>query len=831
MEEIKKTLSLEVKGQKTIADLKQEVSALKKELEGCAVGSEEAKEKSQELAQAQTQLTAAMKGAVDETGELDNSYNGLVAQMALLKAEQKATCDLMTTEGKKAWADYAKRINDINDKLKAADASNGVFSRNVGNYAGSIAQAFSGLGGSVGGLVTGINSAKTAMMGLQAAGGWIGAVVAIIAAIVKAIQSSDSALDSVKESLAPLKGVANAMMVIVQEIGKALAVVIEKVMEGVTWLLDKIPGLNKYMDDAKAIAIEENKLEERRVEITKQNAASKAEIVKLENRFRMAAGNTNKQLEIAKQIDKERQRMLNNNYELAKREYELIVKKNEQNESTDEDLQRQAEAYERMVTAQAQLVTNSSEMQKVWKTMSTTQQQAYLTTELQKQTNILKEQQQLVKEEGGNVAYYRNQAKIWENMLKGNMAEQQRTYAEGMKATAEAMAKASEEALKNAKENVQSTSGLVETMTTDLKDVEDALKKERQKTYSDNRKELIEDVKKEGEGLIDYIVSYFPEYGQKHIEDLTNAQLRNILNNIENVIKEDGRRRLQRNPLLLPVEVKVEAMPVEEEDDSIESVIKGVENRIKSIEEAKKTYLFLKHQDAFESIDAEYEFEMHALEMFYKDKLDKEEEYQRLRAEIEAKYAKKRKDATAQEISNYTQVANGIADIMSSVASSWEDSIRRQVEAGEISEEEGEKQFERVKAMQIATATIQTITGAITAFMTAQELGFPWGTIIGAINAAAVTAAGIAEIAKIKSTTLGGGGSVGGGAAAGFTLPALEQYTPDYTQNMTGASDMQDLSGTITSALEQASIKAYVVESDVTDAQNKAKRRNQESTW
>ena len=44
------------------------------------------------------------------------------------------------------------------------------------------------------------------------------------------------------------------------------------------------------------------------------------------------------------------------------------------------------------------------------------------------------------------------------------------------------------------------------------------------------------------------------------------------------------------------------------------------------------------------------------------------------------------------------------------------------------------------------------LQGAVTAYAGAQSLGVPMGPIIGAINAAAVIATGIANIAKIKAT-------------------------------------------------------------------------------
>ena len=70
--------------------------------------------------------------------------------------------------------------------------------------------------------------------------------------------------------------------------------------------------------------------------------------------------------------------------------------------------------------------------------------------------------------------------------------------------------------------------------------------------------------------------------------------------------------------------------------------------------------------------------------------------------------------------------------------------------------EHSAKSAKKAKALRIATATIDTISGAVGAFATAAANpgGIP-GMIIGAINAAAVTATGIAQIAKIKATNIG----------------------------------------------------------------------------
>ena len=184
------------------------------------------------------------------------------------------------------------------------------------------------------------------------------------------------------------------------------------------------------------------------------------------------------------------------------------------------------------------------------------------------------------------------------------------------------------------------------------------------------------------------------------------------------------------------------------------------------------------------------------------------------------------KEAIEQQIKMYSDLAESIGDIFGSIADILEDDIKNKVKNGELTEEEGEKQFKAVKAFQIAQATIQTISGAIAAFMSCQATyPQPYGAIIGAVQAAAVTAAGVAQIAKIKSTQLGGGGSSAGSPTAAPVQTAPEEYQPQYTANATGESEITRLADSIHNQ------RVYVVESDITEAQNRSKVRVTESTW
>jgi len=124
-------------------------------------------------------------------------------------------------------------------------------------------------------------------------------------------------------------------------------------------------------------------------------------------------------------------------------------------------------------------------------------------------------------------------------------------------------------------------------------------------------------------------------------------------------------------------------------------------------------------------------------------------------------------------------MASGVSSILGSIADAMEENT-------EMTEEEAQK----AKNLRIAAATIDMLQGAVTAYAGAQSLGVPMGPIIGAINAAAVVAAGIANIAKIKATQV----SANSSSTQTPTVPAqvdAPNVTPQVQQvrTLTSASE------------------------------------------
>lgn len=125
---------------KNVGDLRNNIKILKKDLEDLDIGTQEYQDTLSELKVNQNALKDAMYAtsssmdslaqAATGTGE---SYNALVHRMAAYKEELR-TVDTSTEAGMERFKELAAQVNNVNDKLKALDAAQGNYQRNVGNY-------------------------------------------------------------------------------------------------------------------------------------------------------------------------------------------------------------------------------------------------------------------------------------------------------------------------------------------------------------------------------------------------------------------------------------------------------------------------------------------------------------------------------------------------------------------------------------------------------------------------------------------------------------------------------------------------------------------------
>lgn len=239
----------------------------------------------------------------------------------------------------------------------------------------------------------------------------------------------------------------------------------------------------------------------------------------------------------------------------------------------------------------------------------------------------------------------------------------------------------------------------------------------------------------------------------------------------------------------------------------------------KEVDFSKENKEWLKSEQQFademlkmtQDLNGEMEAEIDAGIEAMRKAAEEEEFYQEAMAEA-AEESAKRKIAAMQAF------ASGTADLLDAVADAYESN-------GELSE----KEEKRVKNLRIAAATINMLQGAVTAFATAQQLGPIAGPIVGAINAAAVIATGIANINKIKSTNVSRDSSPSASApetpsTALVSAPNLTNAVPTTTV-VNGARTEE--------ALNNASKpqKVYVVQSEIEAAGNLAEVTEGEASF
>lgn len=202
-----------------------------------------------------------------------------------------------------------------------------------------------------------------------------------------------------------------------------------------------------------------------------------------------------------------------------------------------------------------------------------------------------------------------------------------------------------------------------------------------------------------------------------------------------------------------------------------------------------------------------------------------EEELARTNAEIE-KYFQEQAVMRAIDEKDAEDKAKAKVAAMESVVSATSSILGTLSDLYDADAAESAKNANKVKALRIASATIDTISGAVTAFMQCvKTYGQPLGPIIGATQSAAVSAAGMAQIAKMRSTNISGALSMSPASVpAVVAAPAVQAAVPN-VRNITSASEEQRLNYM---AMDQ---KVVLVMSDLQKAEDQIRVQVDETTF
>lgn len=171
------------------------------------------------------------------------------------------------------------KIDDITTTLKNSEQETGRFYRNVGNYANGFVEAFTRMGGSMGGLQGPLNMAKNGFMALSSTSiiTILGALVSIIQKVIQNLKSSEASMQAVAVAMAPLNAAGRTMQKVMQALGAGIAKVVTKLTE---WA-DKLGLINEAMKTEQQLTKDEIALQLREREVLKENADSQLKISQL----------------------------------------------------------------------------------------------------------------------------------------------------------------------------------------------------------------------------------------------------------------------------------------------------------------------------------------------------------------------------------------------------------------------------------------------------------------------------------------------------------------------------------------------------------------------
>jgi hypothetical protein len=198
-------------------------------------------------------------------------------------------------------------------------------------------------------------------------------------------------------------------------------------------------------------------------------------------------------------------------------------------------------------------------------------------------------------------------------------------------------------------------------------------------------------------------------------------------------------------------------------------------------------------------LDLQKELELQNKELTEGEKAAIEAKYAKQKADLDTAASdkqlaleKERQDARYKAVSDTLQTISSISELF----------------AGK-SKEQQRKAFNVQKAVNIATATIDTYKAAVSAYAS----GSKFSPIFGAVAAAAAVTAGLLNVKKIADTKFDAGGATGGGGGAGTAPNVPNVQAANF--NVVGAGGANQLA-----QLSSNPIKAYVVSGEVSSAQS-----------
>lgn len=779
---------------KNVAELKKNIHDLKDALSVLDIGSKDYEATLLKLKDNQNALRQAMyltgEALKDVNQEAENagivfnnqnelvkkgaySYNDLVNTMGQLKQIWRSTTD--ETER----TNLGKRINSINEELKGMDASVGVFGRYVGNYIGAVDHLTEVLSKMGGGASAAAGSLKNMTLGLKTmsatpAVAVLGLLANILQKVMEAMKGNEESADALNQALAPLRVVGDAITKVFQAMGSVLVTV-------VGWfgkLTTAILGTNKASEERLRLAKEENELNDAQRETLKQNAEAERDIAELRakasERDKYTAAERMAFLEEAGRKEKE---ISEREKENAKTRYEMIRDRNKLTKSSEEDLAEEAQAYADMVRAEtnylqavrtintgitrarqeeAKAARDAAKAVKEAATAKLNAEKDYISQllsitktgtdgELALQNQLAKmerdiaiadakqkitDRKELTKalvliEKSYQVQVEKNQQdhdnKVLAEELQ-SLANRRDALQQGSVEYAAAQEEYAARALDGLRRQMDETDAEFEARRlAALRSLKEAQNATADAIAAETQDALKAQMAGLAEGSIEYLALSL---------EAARANLDSIYQGIDESIDQYNARRLEAERAVRQAEDALEEGRIDH-DRLI------LENRMNEAEEGSLTFL-----------SRQVELKKYELDTLHQLEGESNEEFRARELAADKEYTQAKRALIQEGIALYQSYSAAVSGLLGSLADMYESDSNA-----------SQREVRKAKNLRIAGATIDMLSGVVTAIAQAQQLGPIAGPIMAAINSAAVIAAGTANINKIKAQQVSTGGS------------------------------------------------------------------------
>lgn len=767
--------------QKTVKGLKQDISDLKDAILNLEQGTDEYNDAVKQLQDAQRDLNRVQSLTKESAVALEGSYDALVHQMSLLKKEWRATND----EARRN--ELGKQIDEINDQLKEFDSSVGNFQRNVGNYESALnglnteqqsfgermsamqqqieptKMKFESIGNIASGVASGFAAAQGAMalLGIESED-FQKTMIKLqgAMALAQGIGGLSGLVEGIGKAKVAFQGLDTGIKTVNKTMGKTgwLAVIL-LVITAVATLVGHLVKKSKAITDSTSALREYNKVGRESITTVSDEILK---VKMLEQVATDAAIAEEHRTAAAQELLKIMGKEITDTNTLA-------VKNG--------DLKKEIDGVTASMIKQAMAAAQMEKLQELYKN--------YLT----------------IQNEGPN----------WGDKWGDSM------WASGGGAVIQGVVAAINDGTKTYNDRLEEAKTAYEEYAKTLKGNTDAAELLKALGITESQKKPNGgggSGKETPEEMRDRLVA---EASARLWEDIENMVIEDVeIPDIEPKALPDEKVKLGQNAQFAKGDIDYNDRVLQRElakNEILEQTDKERyerQNELLLANEQKKLDILKEYQQ--KAID---EGDWQSQLALQQDIADQEVAIQveKNRQIVEAE--ERRKEKQIQIMNDVASALSAAGAVMDGITAIYEESAKQD---GEVTEAEAKK----LKNLQYASATINMLQGAISAFAAAQSIPPPFGQILGAANAAAVIAMGTANLMKIKNTDLTGSSSSGTGAFAPNIGSYSSELPASYTRNITTSSEVDELN---------KDTRVYILESDIQESNRKVSVRENESSF